>query len=71
MSDEKKFWYNSATGEVEYGMLSPAVDRVGPFETAEEAAAAPQLLQERARAWAEEDAAEDSWGTGTSQGAGE
>ncbi|WP_221446921.1 SPOR domain-containing protein [Microbacterium thalassium] len=47
------------TGEVEFGYASPAIDRAGPFDTAEEAARAPEILRERARAWAEEDAQED------------
>jgi len=65
MSDEKKYWYNLATGEVEFGLVSPAVDRAGPFDTAEEAARAPQKLKERANAWAEEEAAKeaDQWGS--------
>ncbi|MDT0157303.1 SPOR domain-containing protein [Microbacterium sp. ARD32] len=63
MSDgDEKYWYNLSTGEVEFGMLSAAVDRVGPFDTADEAALAPEKLRERSRAWAEDDAAEDSWG---------
>ncbi len=63
MSDStEKYWYNLSTGEVERGMESPAVDRAGPFETAAEAARAPELLAERSRAWAEEEAREDSWG---------
>ena len=37
-----------------------AIDRAGPFDTEEEAANAPQLLAERSRAWAEEDAQEDA-----------
>jgi len=56
---DAQFWYNSRTGEVERGMLSPSVDRVGPFPTRAEAERAPQKLQENARRWAEEDAAED------------
>lgn len=64
MSDgDEKYWYNLATREVEFGMQSAAVDRVGPFDTAEDAAQAPETLRERARAWAADDAAEDSWGT--------
>lgn len=59
---DDKYWYNLSTGEVEFGMLSAAVDRVGPFDTAEEAANAPAKLRERSRAWAEDDAADDSWG---------
>jgi len=63
MSDgDEKYWYNLSTKEVEFGMESAAVDRVGPFDTAEDAANAPAKLKERARAWAEEEAADDSWG---------
>lgn len=58
-SDSEKYWYNMTTGEVEFGYASPAIDRAGPFDTAEEAARAPEILRERARAWAEEDAQED------------
>ena len=36
--DSEKYWYNLETGEVEKGYESPAVDRAGPFDTAEEAA---------------------------------
>ena len=36
--DSEKYWYNLKTGEVEKGYESPAIDRAGPFETAEEAA---------------------------------
>lgn len=63
MSHEtEKYWYNLTTGEVEYGMLSPAAHRAGPFDTREEAEKAPETLRERAKAWADEEAAEDSWG---------
>lgn len=58
ISDEK-YWYNSRTKQVEFGRLTPAVDRVGPFDTEAEAARAPEIVAERARAWAEEDARED------------
>lgn len=64
MSDgDEKYWYNLSTGEVEFGMLSAAVDRVGPFDTEADAARAPEMLKERSRAWAEEDAADDAWGS--------
>ncbi|CAN7288728.1 SPOR domain-containing protein [Microbacterium sp. LjRoot45] len=59
--DDQKFWYNLRTGEVERGFESPSVDRAGPFETAEEAARAPQVMAERSRAWADEEAREDDW----------
>lgn len=63
MSDDKKYWYNLTTGEVEFGLESPAVDRAGPFDTAEEAARAPEVIRERSRAWAEEESRSDNWGS--------
>jgi len=53
------YWYNTQTGLVEEGPQSLSVDRIGPFKTREEAARAPQIVEERARAWREEEAAED------------
>ncbi|MFT4306992.1 MAG: SPOR domain-containing protein [Microbacterium sp.] len=59
MSDDNdKFWYNLTNGRVERGFESPAIDRAGPFDTAEEAANAPELIRERSRQWAEDDARE-------------
>ncbi|MGL3150612.1 SPOR domain-containing protein [Microbacterium sp. A82] len=58
---EDKYWYNIKSGEVELGYVSPAVDRVGPFDTQEQAANALQTLRERSEAWAAEDAEEDAW----------
>lgn len=52
----EKYWYNLKTGEVEKGFVTPSIDRAGPFDTAEEAARAPEVIAERSRAWAEEDA---------------
>lgn len=60
-SGERKYWYNTTSGEVEYGYMSPAVDRVGPFDTADEAANAMQTLRDRADAWAVEEAIDDDW----------
>ena len=66
--DSEKYWYNLTTGAVEKGFESPAVDRAGPFDTAEDAAAAPALLRERSRAWAEEEAREANWRAGSPSG---
>ncbi|SDO76779.1 hypothetical protein SAMN04487848_2007 [Microbacterium sp. ru370.1] len=57
--DNEKYWYNLETGTVEKGYESPAIDRAGPFDTAEEAANAPQLLKQRAKQWADEEAEDD------------
>jgi len=58
--DSEKYWYNLTTGEVEHGYVSAHVDRAGPFDTAEEAARAPEIIRERSRAWAEEERREDA-----------
>ncbi|MDE0545450.1 SPOR domain-containing protein [Microbacterium sp. C7(2022)] len=59
----EKYWYNTKTEQVEYGYESPSIDRVGPFDSAEDAARAPEKLAERARAWADEEARDDAWGS--------
>lgn len=61
--DSEKFWYNLTTGKVEKGFESPSVDRAGPFDTEQEAARAPEVIRERSRAWADEEAREDGWGS--------
>jgi len=53
---ETEYWYNDRTGEVEEGPQSLAIYRIGPFATREEAARAPEIVAERARRWAQEDA---------------
>jgi len=58
---EPEWWYNSRTGQVEEGPQSLAAYRIGPFETREDAERAPEIVAERARAWADEEAAEDDW----------
>ncbi|MDR6866123.1 hypothetical protein J2Y69_000708 [Microbacterium resistens] len=68
--DDNKYWFNLRTGEVEFGMLSPSADRVGPFDTADAAAKAPEKLEENSRAWAAADAEEDGWGAGSGSGSG-
>ncbi len=52
-----EWWYNHKTGEVEEGPQSLGSDRDGPYASREDAMRAPEIAQERARAWAAEDAA--------------
>ncbi len=68
--DSEKYWYNLTTGKVEKGFESPVIDRAGPFDTAEEAARAPQIMRERSREWAEDDEREGSWGQGDTESDG-
>ncbi|HEV7956909.1 MAG: methionine aminopeptidase [Microbacteriaceae bacterium] len=51
-----EWYYNRRTGDVEEGPQSLGSDRDGPFSSREEAARAPEIIAERARKWAEEDA---------------
>jgi hypothetical protein len=59
MEQETQFWYNTKTKRVEVGPQSIALNRIGPFATAEEAARALEIIAERARAIAEEEWLED------------
>jgi hypothetical protein len=56
---EHQFWYNMRTGAVEQGMVSPGVDRVGPFATRDDAAHALEKLRANSAKWAEDDAADN------------
>jgi hypothetical protein len=53
-----EWYYNHKTGEVEEGAQSLGSDRDGPYASREEAARAPEIAKERARAWAAEEASE-------------
>jgi hypothetical protein len=68
---EKQYWYNLRTGQVEHGQMSPAIDRAGPFDTAEEAARAPEIMAARTQAWEEDEARENDWGKPPVGGAAE
>ena len=50
-----EYWFNLKTGEVELGKQSAASYRVGPFETAAEAAEALKTLAQRSARWREEE----------------
>lgn len=58
-SAEQKYWYNTRTADVEFGFISPSIDRVGPFDTEVEASNAPAKLRENSERWAREDANEN------------
>ena len=52
---EPAWWFNLKSGQVEFGLKTAAFDRVGPFDTAEEAARALETIAARAQAWADEE----------------
>ena len=51
----EEFWFNLRTQKVEFGKLTPAAYRVGPFSSAEEAAKALETLAARSKKWDEEE----------------
>ncbi|MCU1583498.1 MAG: methionine aminopeptidase [Microbacteriaceae bacterium] len=51
-----EWYYNNRTHQVEEGRQSLASELDGPFASQEEAARAPEIIAERSRKWAEEDA---------------
>lgn len=54
----KKYWYNIRTREVEHGRKSLWSQRMGPYDTAEEAMNALKIAQARNEVWDAEDEAE-------------
>jgi hypothetical protein len=59
MSDSAKFWFNTKTNQVEYGLKSLSMDRLGPFETESEAGRALEIVAARAKEIREQELLED------------
>ena len=52
---ESGYYYNVSTGQVEKGLVSSWTDRMGPYPTEEDAAAALAKARDRSEAWDEAD----------------
>ena len=59
MSEESKYWFNVKTKQVEFGLKSSSLDRIGPFETQQQASNAEEIVRSRASRWLEEEKLED------------
>ena len=59
MSEESKYWFNIKTKQVEFGLKSSSLDRIGPFETKQQAANAEEIVRLRASKWLKEEKHED------------
>ncbi|MFM1994889.1 MAG: hypothetical protein RLZZ610_406 [Actinomycetota bacterium] len=59
MSDKPKYWFNLKTKQVETGLKSSSLDRIGPFETEAEARNAEELIKLRSEAWTKQEQEED------------
>ena len=53
-----EWWFNNKTKQVEEGPQSLGSDRDGPFESREAAEKAPEIIAERARKWAQDEASD-------------
>jgi hypothetical protein len=56
-----EYWFNTKTQEVEIGKQSLSLDRLGPFETMQEAKNALEIIARRAAALRKEDETSDKW----------
>jgi hypothetical protein len=59
VSEQPKYWFNLKTREVEVGLRSSSLDRIGPFDTEAEARNAEELVKSRSEAWAKQESDED------------
>lgn len=59
MAAEVQYWFNTKTGMVETGPQSLSLDRLGPFESFEDASRALEIIAERARRIAEDEKLDD------------
>ena len=59
--NRKNWYYNTVTGEPEYGPLSPMEKRMGPYRTREDAVDAWRIVQERNAKWDEQDRQWNRW----------
>jgi hypothetical protein len=59
LSEKPKYWFNIKTKQVEQGLQSSSLDRIGPFDTPEEAKNAEATVAARSEEWKKQDAEED------------
>lgn len=59
MAQEVQYWFNTKTEMVETGPQSLSLDRIGPFDSFEEAKRALEIIAERAKRIAEDEELED------------
>ncbi|MBT1176870.1 hypothetical protein [Bifidobacterium callimiconis] len=53
--NDKKWYFNTRTEQAELGPKSPISERMGPYDTEEDALNAWKIVEERNRKWEEQD----------------
>jgi len=53
------YWFNIKTKQVEQGLKSSSLDRIGPFSTEAEAKNAEETVRARSEEWKRQDAEQD------------
>lgn len=59
LSEKPMFWFNIRTKQVEHGLKSSSLDRIGPFNSEAEAENAEATVRARSEEWRKEEAEED------------
>jgi hypothetical protein len=59
LSEQPMFWFNLKTKQVEHGLKSSSLDRIGPFHTEAEAKNAEATVKARSKEWTKQDQDED------------
>ena len=54
-----QWWFNTKSGEAEFGFLAASAYRIGPFASREEALGALAMVRKRAEEWSQTEALED------------
>ena len=54
-SNDKKWYFKTRTEQPELGPQSPIAERMGPYDTEEDALNAWKIVEERNRKWEEQD----------------
>ncbi|CAB4628000.1 unannotated protein [freshwater metagenome] len=59
MSDKPQYWFNIRTKQVELGLKSSSLDRVGPFDSEQEAQNAEEIIKARSQDWKQQEIDDD------------
>jgi hypothetical protein len=59
MSEQPMYWFNIKTKQVEHGLKSSSLDRIGPFITEAEAKNAEETVRARSEEWKRQDEEQD------------